>query len=641
MCVDAIRTLILLVLALFASATSAAPVPLGHSMLSLDKGQLSLLEDPQHELNWQQALAAQRSGQFKPIPYGVGEGYTPSAFWVYVQLERLPDSPTFWGFLSSPAYLDHVEYHLIQQGRLLQHFSAGDLIDDPEHDLHHRLPMVGAPVPEGPVELLVRLETSSTSVLLIQLVPEDRIQDVIERRVMSEGILIGILLMVLLINLINGIWLRRILFVYFVIYEASMLATVLFSNGFIRDWVPGMSAVEQNRMMQFSVLWTGVMAFVFFSKMLSFPFKGKWLVDALFVFGIVMAIPGVYYTQRGEYVHVMPFVNAYVALFPLLVSIPLLRAWCRMNIEQCFRAGGLFIFGIFVMVNSAYTVGFIPVTLGTTYIAPVMILSFQLSLHFVIMLSIRTSESQLRSAEDHAQKARQDAERERSLRRSHEMFMDMFSHEVRTPLAVIDTSTQVLQRLENRRTDSEQHHQRYQRVRDAVARIDRLLQMSLLRDDVSMSAAATTPQQYQLAPVIDALLMTFSADEQARIRLEIPPALDYIGNMPAEVLSMLLRNLIDNALKYSPADDQVGVSVSLREAELEFSVRDRGPGMSDYVREHMFDRHFRANESSGVPGLGLGLFVVKEVIDRFNGRIEVETGPTGTTISIRLAGMNT
>lgn len=635
-----LRTLTVLVMLFSVTEVSAAPVPLAQSILALDAGQLSLLEDPQHELSWQQALSFQRSGHFEPIPNGVGEGYTSSAFWVYAELERLPDSPSFWGFLSSPVYLDSVEYYLIQGGQLIHYLAAGDLNEDPEHDMHHRLPIVGSYIPEGPVELLVRLETSSTSVLLIQMVPENRIQAVIQGRILNEGILIGILLMVLLINLINGIWLRRMLFVYFVVYEASMLATILLSNGFIRDWAPSVSAAEQNLIMQFSVLWTGIMAFMFFSRLLNFTFRAKRWVNSLFSIGILIALVGMLFTYYGKYAFVMQFVNAFVSLFPVAVSIPLLLEWRCMNVEQRFRAGGFFIFGIFVIVNCAYTVGFFPVTLGTTYIAPIMILSFQLSLHFVIMFSIRKSESLLRSAQSREQQARQDAEHERSIRRSHEMFMDMFAHEVRTPLAVIDTTTQALQRLESKRTDSDQHQPRYQRVRDSVTRINSLLHMSLLRDDSFIPSGVSTNQQYRLPHVIGSLLLNFSAREQSRINIEIPFDKDYTGNIPADVLSMILRNLIDNALKYSPAEYPVNVRVSLQGNDLELSVRDSGAGLSDRVRSRMFERHFRANEFSSVPGLGLGLFVVKEVVDRFKGYIDVDTGKDGTEIRIRLVGMD-
>ncbi|ULG68216.1 sensor histidine kinase [Marinobacterium sediminicola] len=621
------------------SAAAATPVLLDQKMLALDKGQLSILEDPNHELTWEEALDAQRAGRFKQLSYGVGEGYSTSVFWVYVQLERSPASPELWGFFSSPVYLDRVEYHVIQQGELLQVLSAGDLVADPEHDLHHRLPFVGTRLPEGPVELLVRLETSSTSVLLIQAVPGDRIDAAIEGRVMSEGILIGILLMVLLINLLNGVWLRRSLFIYFVTYEASMLVTILFSNGFMRDLVPGMTEAEQNLLMQFSVLFTGLLAFVFFQRMLNFQYIGSRWVNGLFLIGIGLALTGMIFAYQNQYAVAMSVVNTYVSSFPLVVSVPLLLSWRQMDSEQRFRAGGFFIFGIFVAVNCLYTIGYMPVTVGTTYIAPLMILSFQLSLHFILMFSVRKSEALIRAAKRAAEESRKEAGLERSLRLSHELFMDMFSHEVRTPLAVIDTSAQSLQKLESKRTDGEQHGKRYQRIRDAVTRINLLLQMSILRSSGEFESSGTKPQQYDVIPVLVDVLNEFPSAARERIKIHgSDQPLVFNGLMPAEFLGVLMRNLIDNALKYSPGDTDVSVYISISGHNLELIVRDKGPGMDQYVCEHMFDRHFRANENAAVPGLGLGLFVVKEAVERFNGWIDVETGKSGTEIRVRLQG---
>lgn len=618
-------------------AQEAVQVRLAHSSVAFDAGQLSILEDAGHQLSWQEALAAQKAGMFRPIPYGVGEGYNSSVFWVYTRLERSEDAPDFWAFISSPAYLDRVDYHVLQQGRLLTRLSAGDMVADPAHDLHHRLPVVGTSLPVGSFELLIRLETSSTAVLLVQAVPENQIRTVIEGRLLSEGVLIGILLIVLIINLINGIWLRRSLFFYFVAYELSMLITILLSNGYARDMIIGMTVEQQNLLMQLCVIGSGCLAFVFFQRMLNFVFVGAFWINILFGVGIALGPAGVYFALNGQYHIIMVLINAYVSLFPLVVSIPLMVSWKKMNAEQKFRAGGFFVFGIFVIVNAMYTVGYMPVTVGTTYIAPVMVLSFQLSLHFIIMFSVRKSERTLLDAQRKMELFGQEVEHERSQRRFHEMFMAMFSHEVRTPLAVIDTATQSLQLLERKRSASELFQQRYLRIRAAVERINQLLKMSLLRSSHEFGGTAESDlvvKKYDVSRLLAGEIQEFSQAEQERICWADPVAeLPFRSRMPAILLGVVIRNLIDNALKYSPEDCMVDVNVTLAGGQLELGIRDYGPGMSDYTLEHMFERHFRAGEREAVPGLGLGLFIVKEVIDQYQGRIEVKTDDKGTCMT--------
>ncbi|MBV0932975.1 sensor histidine kinase [Marinobacterium weihaiense] len=627
-------------LLLFASVppvwADAPAVQLNQGALTLDKGQLSVLEDPLGTLDWQQALAAQRAGRFKPIPFALGQGYSTSAFWLHVRLERLPGSAEKWAFSSSPAYLDKVEYFLLQDGQLFDRLRAGDLVDDPEHDLHHRIAVVGTRLPEGGMEMLVRLETTSTSVLLIQILPWSRHEALIEGRVLGEGILIGILVVILVINLLNGIWLRRPIFFYFVAYEASMLATVLLSNGFVRDLFPHIDAYQQNLIMQLGVLCSGFLAFVFFWRLLDFPFRGKRWVNGLFIVGIMHSMVGIIFAFYGRYPEAMAFINTYVSVFPILVSVPLLLSWKRMDSEQRFRAGGLFVFGVFVVVNGLYTIGLMPVTVGTVYIAPIMILSFQLSLHFILVFSVRKSESTVRDAQRRAELSSREVALERKQRLSHEMFMAMFSHEVRTPLAVIDNSTQSLDMLEQMPDSSHERVKRYTRIRDSVQRIDQLLQMSLLRGRADLTGADVEVQEYDLGERLQAVIETFDARARQRIRWHEADELRVGLRLPASILEVLMRNLIDNALKYSPDEQPVDVSLGVDPEGWYFTVRDYGAGMNEYVRSRIFERHFRAAERESVPGLGLGLFVVKEVLDKCGGHIDVHSGNEGTRMAIRM-----
>ncbi|GAA0693127.1 hypothetical protein GCM10009104_20490 [Marinobacterium maritimum] len=625
-------TLLALMMAL--SANAATPVVLGQGGIALDDGQLSLLEDSGHALDWHQALAAQRAGAFRDIPYGVGEGYSPSVFWVYATLERGDEVSDDWAFMVGPTYLDQVDFYLLHDGQLLDRFSAGDRVEDPEHDLHHRLHIVGTRIPQGQSELLIRLQASSTSVLLVQAIPGAQVGAVIDGRLLSEGIMIGILLMVLVINLLNGVWLRRTLFIYFVAYETCLLVTMLLISGLMRDLFPALSADEQNLLMQMGVLGSGCLAFIFFRQMLAFPFRWNWLVYLMFWLGIGHSLVGMYFVLQDEFVRAMAYINLYVSLFPLVVSVPLLLNWTAFNAEQKFRAGGCLVFGVFVSVNCLYTIGMVPVTQGTTYIAPVMILSFQLCLHFIIMFSVRKSERTLLDAQRRAELSGREAGLERSQRLAHETFFAMFAHEVRTPLTVIDTAAQALGVLERKGNTREQRQQRYQRIRDAIKRIDQLLQMSLVRGQEESVSSGQLWEPYNVTGLVMEVINGLEPAQRKRIRFQALATERKISlGLSEPMLGVVVRNLIDNGLKYSPSDSPVEVAVLPGHKSMGISVRDHGEGMSDYVQQRMFERYFRASEREDVPGLGLGLFVVKEVIDRYGGRIEVDTGTEGTCMT--------
>ena len=103
-------------------------------------------------------------------------------------------------------------------------------------------------------------------------------------------------------------------------------------------------------------------------------------------------------------------------------------------------------------------------------------------------------------------------------------------------------------------------------------------------------------------------------------------------------IEQVVTNLISNAIKYSPDDAPVTVSVASNDEEVAVSVADRGIGLSEEERQRLFEPFRRVGLSKeAVPGVGLGLFVVKRIVDAHHGRIEVESEPgEGSTFRVLL-----
>ena len=109
----------------------------------------------------------------------------------------------------------------------------------------------------------------------------------------------------------------------------------------------------------------------------------------------------------------------------------------------------------------------------------------------------------------------------------------------------------------------------------------------------------------------------------------------------ASDLDMVLDNLIENALKYTPAGTTVTVSVAGERADdALLVVADDGPGMSAADREHAFDRFYRGARGKAVTGTGLGLAIVRQVIERWGGTVDVRNG-SGTRFEVRVPTADT
>ncbi len=90
-----------------------------------------------------------------------------------------------------------------------------------------------------------------------------------------------------------------------------------------------------------------------------------------------------------------------------------------------------------------------------------------------------------------------------------------------------------------------------------------------------------------------------------------------------EALRVLLRNLLDNAVKYTPAAGRVDVSLQLVQGRLVLSVEDSGPGIAADERERVFDRFYRASDAASETGSGLGLAIVQVIAARHGATLEL------------------
>ena len=103
-------------------------------------------------------------------------------------------------------------------------------------------------------------------------------------------------------------------------------------------------------------------------------------------------------------------------------------------------------------------------------------------------------------------------------------------------------------------------------------------------------------------------------------------------------LRQALANLVDNAVKYTPAGGKVTVGAEQRPGAVAFVVRDTGPGIPEHQQERIWERLYRGEAGEKERGLGLGLSLVRAVVEAHGGRAEVESAPgQGSTFTLHVA----
>jgi PAS domain S-box-containing protein len=228
-----------------------------------------------------------------------------------------------------------------------------------------------------------------------------------------------------------------------------------------------------------------------------------------------------------------------------------------------------------------------------------------------------------------------DVTTEHALERLRAEVVAVVSHELRTPLTSVYGSAQTLLA----HYDSLDDATRRQLLEMIVQQADRLAEIVdriLVTNRLDTQEVEVRTEALDAAGVIDAVLDALPAAERGRVVVEAPAGARARGE--AAAVRQILVSLVDNALKYS--DDAVLVRVEQAETTVRFTVVDSGPGVPPPEREKIFDRFYRLDpdQRRGVGGLGLGLYIARQLTERLGGTIELLPGGTGTTIVVVLPG---
>lgn len=225
----------------------------------------------------------------------------------------------------------------------------------------------------------------------------------------------------------------------------------------------------------------------------------------------------------------------------------------------------------------------------------------------------------------------EEVRRRRSDTRAREELVGVISHELKTPVAVIQAYLELLQRRaerEERASDLEVlGHVSVQTTR-MLAMIEELLDVQ--RIDAGVLRLETSSFDLaDLASRTAAALQLTTGDH--RIAVETPASLAITAD--ARRVEEVLTNLLQNAIKYSPAGGTITVRVEQQEADALIEVIDQGIGIAPEEQARIFDRFYRARGAGerlhqGHHGLGLGLYIARELVERHGGRIGVRSSPS-------------
>ncbi|MBQ9926795.1 MAG: HAMP domain-containing histidine kinase [Lachnospiraceae bacterium] len=213
-------------------------------------------------------------------------------------------------------------------------------------------------------------------------------------------------------------------------------------------------------------------------------------------------------------------------------------------------------------------------------------------------------------------------------------FIANVSHEMKTPLAVIQNYGTLLQAPD---LEEEKRIEYAKGITDGSRRLADMMTNILKLNRLEKQQIYPKTEEYDLGEQLCECLLGYeNVWEKKDIEIETEIAEGVKVNTDSELLSLVWNNLFSNAFKFTPEGGKVSVILEATEHHAIVTVKDTGCGMTSEVGTHIFEKFYQGDTSHATQGNGLGLALVKRVVDILHGEISVESSPgKGSAFTVR------
>jgi len=240
-------------------------------------------------------------------------------------------------------------------------------------------------------------------------------------------------------------------------------------------------------------------------------------------------------------------------------------------------------------------------------------------------------------------------QKEKELRELKSRFVNIASHEFRTPLATIKSSSELIKLFidkdENKLSPAvyDKVNKKIETILTDVNNITDLMSEILTMGKVEANQIGFNPEPINFSEFITEYIEIDAVKIlNNRVLDKNLPSNNYVTNVDTKLMRQVFQNVIENAIKYSADDKAVELTLMANEKRSIFRVKDHGIGIPASDLQYMYQSFFRASNVENIPGTGLGMSIVKLFVEMHGGTVSIEsTIDVGTTITIEIPNIKT
>ncbi len=212
-------------------------------------------------------------------------------------------------------------------------------------------------------------------------------------------------------------------------------------------------------------------------------------------------------------------------------------------------------------------------------------------------------------------------QKEKELNELKTKFLSLVSHEFKTPLSGILTSVVLAgkYKLEEQQDKREKH---FNTIKSKVHYLDNILNDFLSIERLESGKVNYKFNTFSLSKLVNEVVYNANVTLKSGQEIEYPQNIDHIEMRQDEkILELVLSNLLNNAIKYSPEDTLIVFQINIENDHIRFMIKDQGMGIPEKDQKHIFERYFRAENALLNQGTGIGLNIVKVHLENLGGKI--------------------
>ncbi|MCG8669263.1 MAG: response regulator [Pseudomonadales bacterium] len=593
---------------------------------------MRVLEDASKTMAVEEVMSEASQQRFKSLNgRALNSGLSQSAFWVAVDLpnevlDSLRSLDHHWLVELDTPYINQIDFYLVDLANNLvqQHWQTGDIY-----------PYKQRPVPTTnfvfPIDLhdnhgttiLIRLQNDGLVIAKPKLWQIDEYYEISDNRSKLAGLFYGAMTIMALYNFIIFLSIRDRTYLYYVL---SIIGITLFeacNRGDAFKYIWPDAPQYPNTMLSVSVFFAEVFTLLFFYKFLQLDrYMKPWgqLVKSSALACAAMLIIAIFIPNRLA-INIASGIAMMLSVLAIYIGVARYRMGSR-SAKLFLIAWSVLLIAVFITAAMRFVP--MPVNSFTTNLISVG-LSLEVSL---LSLALADKFNRLQTnAQTTLHDALQKLEKSNLVK---DQFLSTISHELRTPMNGIEGSLSLVNKDELSDVDKLYLSTAASSAKDMTAMIDALLRFN------EMQAGSIVLKSEPFNPVSFFNGIALDIEERCR-RKQIQFTSDTPGSAlvlkgDPEQLKLVLIQLADNAVKYTPPEGKVELkvfqTVSSGWASLVMRLQDTGIGMSEDIKERMFQPFSSvASNAKGEGGLGIGLTLCRYLVEKMGGTIIIESTP--------------